>query len=195
MRRIALPAVLVALLAGGCFGGSSSPHAAISAVKAEARIDAVADLRAQVVKNVTPMDCSDVVHPAGGLTPVRYQLGVDDARMPPGAENVARAFIGVLVFPTTTDAGTCYRWLRSTPRSAYISGKLVKPKPPRKIDQYTQELNPHKPGQAGSVPGQTGEFDLDILNGHTVVFGESYNAKDAALVERDGLAVRNIVGD
>jgi hypothetical protein len=184
----------IALVAGGCFGSSSSTHAAISPAQARARIDRVAHLRAYVDTNMKPMDCSNYLHPAGGLTPIRYQVGVDDTRMPPTAGNTSRAFVSALIFPTTADAAACYHWLRSS-APAIINGEQVKPKPPKRIDQYTQEINPRKPGQPGSIAGRTGEFDLAILNGHTLVYGESYNAHDAALVERDGIAIRNIIGN
>jgi hypothetical protein len=66
---------------------------------------------------------------------------------------------------------------------------------PKRVGRYTLEIYPHKPGQPGVPAHWTGQYDLVILNGHTVVFGMSHNAAHAALVEADGIKVRDIIGD
>ncbi len=199
-------AAVIFLLALAAHSRSSSPgpatsqHAAISPSQARVELAAVPHLRVKVDTKDRTSSCTTVPQrPGGTAVPLRYSVSAVDTRMPAYPGNSDRPFIEALVFPHISEAASCYRFLRASDYTTTVShhGQPLRQVKlhPKRVGRYTLEIYPHKPGQPGVPAHWTGQYDLVILNGHTVVFGMSHNAAHAALVEADGIKVRDIIGD
>jgi hypothetical protein len=169
----------------------SSSHAALPPAQARAKLKGLDHLDAVVSTKPKWTFCSLRQHPSDRI-PLRYQVAADDTRML-GSDNTSRGFVGALVLPTTTDAKTCYRWLRAV--WVYSNDRFVKQKPGKPFGHCTLITHQHKLGAPGSEAGTTGNYDCVILNGHTVVYGESHNAKDATMIESDADTLRDLIGN
>lgn len=171
----------------------SSSHAALSPAQAQAKLKGLDHLDAVVLTKPKWTFCSLRQHPSDRI-PLRYKVGADDTRML-GSDNTSHGFVGALVLRTTADAKTCYRWLRTVWVYNNNKNDLVKQKPGKRFGHCTLITHQHKLGAPGSLAGTTGTYDCVILNGHTVVYGESHNAKDATMIESDVETLRDLIGN
>jgi hypothetical protein len=160
-----------------------------------AQLAGVDHLRSYLDTQTKYVFCGATHENPSGTARVRYSVAVEDTRMPLTSGDTGQTFVQAFVYPTAAEATACSHYFRSTGYTSFLSGKRVNPSSAKRVGQYTVEITPYKPNHAGDVPGRTGTFELDILNGHTVLLGESYSAHDAALIEQHAITVRDIIGN
>lgn len=190
-RAIGLASVMV--LAAGCMG-EDSHHSTLSA--SDALAQARADGFVRPVRDTQPPSYKCVGHfvdvgppqPTGryaGYVRPSYALAFNDRRVPPGPENVARIAMLVIVFRDAATAAECARaatFSEIHPTGTSGSARLSR----RMIDPTTIVINEHPPGQRGSSPDETGEYDTFLARGRVFAQGLAYNEPHSKIV-REGL--------
>ena len=193
MRTWVGSAVLAALgaVAAGCMGGGGH-HPTLSASDALAQARSEGFVRSVRAKQPPTYLCAEHQFQVGsstsgrdaGYTRPSYQLAVNNPRRHAGPGNAPRSAMLITVFPDAATARRCADagvYLDLHPPPVGNNASI----PRRQIDPTTIVINEHPPGAPGSLPGETGEYDIFLANGRVFAQGLAGNAADAKIVRED----------
>jgi hypothetical protein len=189
MLRGATVALLLLVVAAGCLGHSST-HGVMTAP--QARAQAISDGLAEphLQHDASSWHCTSTAPYLGqlagtirrpGYVHPRYSLVAGDRRIPPRG-GAARATLLLVVLPRPAAAARCARSIPLYDEQLSPGGPPTRYKV---VDPATIVIDPHPPGVPGTLPGETGEYDIAFASGPVLALGIAYNRRNSALVEGD----------